>query len=432
MKYEKALEYLQEMNQRGIVPGLESTKELCRRVGNPQEKLRFVHIAGTNGKGSILSFISQVLTDAGYKTGRYISPTIRDYRERIQVNGKMITKKAVGELVERLKQACDAMVEEGLPQPTVFEIETVMAFLYFLQSECQIVVLETGLGGSLDATNVIPAPLVTVFASISMDHMAILGTTLTEIAGQKAGIIKQGSSVVTGKQEEEALAVLRSRAEELGCELIQAEPEMAEKIRYGLTKQLFNYKGYKNLEISLAGKCQIENCVIAIEAIDCLAKKGFVVEEKQLREGLKAAKWEGRFSVIAKKPLFVIDGAHNLDAAKKLADSVRFYFTNKRIIYIMGVLKDKEYEQIIAETYAYADQIITLTPPENPRALSAYELAMAVREYHPRVTDASSVEEAVEMAQLLAGEEDVILAFGSLSYLGRLLKVVESRKGVKK
>lgn len=432
MNYEQAMRYLEEMNRYGSVPGLDTTRELCRRLGNPQEALQFVHIAGTNGKGSVLAYISTVLTQAGYRTGRYISPTIRDYRERIQVDGKMITKKVVGELMEQIKAEADRMAEEGMAHPTVFEMETAMAFLYFKQAGCRIVVLETGMGGLLDSTNVINNTLAAVFASVSMDHMAVLGKTLEEIAVQKAGIIKQNCSVVTGRQDPAVMDVLRQTAQEKGCSFIAVDSERAEKIKYGILKQQFSYGGYKNLEITLAGKCQIENCITALEALRVLEKKGFPVAETALRKGLKETRWDGRFSVIAKRPLFVIDGAHNEDAAKKLADSVRFYFTNRRIIYIMGVLKDKEYEKILAETYLYADQIITLTPPDNPRALSAYELAVAAGEYHPRVTAAGSVEEAVEMAELLSGREDVILAFGSLSYLGRLWEAVEKRKGVRK
>ena len=431
MKYEQALEYLEEMNQYGSVLGLETSVELCRRLGNPQDDLQFVHIAGTNGKGSILAYVSTVLVAAGYKTGRYISPTIRDYRERIQVNGRMITKKAVGELTERIKEAADAMVAAGFAHPTVFEMETAMSYLYFKQCGCQIVVLETGLGGVLDSTNIIKNTLVAAFASISMDHMAILGKTLTAIAEQKAGIIKKGCKVVTGLQKPEVLEVLKRYAGNNKCDFIIADVGEVTKTRYGIQKQQFTYKEFKNIEITLAGKCQIDNCVTAIEVIRALETQGFVVSEMALRKGLKETRWDGRFTVLQKQPLFIADGAHNEDAAKKLADSLRFYFTNRRIIYIMGVLRDKEYEKVIAETYMLADQIITLTPPDNPRALAAYDLAVAVKEFHPNVTAAGSVEEAVEIAKLLAGKEDVIVAFGSLSFLGRLMEILEKKKGVK-
>lgn len=431
MKYEQAMEYIEEVKRYGIVPGLETSRELCRRLGDPQDELQFVHIAGTNGKGSVLAFVSTVLTAAGYKTGRYLSPVLRSYQERIQVNGRMITKKAVGELLGQIREAAKKMAADGFSHPTAFEVETAMAFLYFKQQACQIVVLETGMGGLLDSTNIIRNTLAAVFTSIGMDHMAQLGKTLSEIAGQKAGIIKEGCQVVSAPQAPEAMQALRIMAEKKGCAVTVVDTDGIQKIRYGMIRQQFHYKNMKNLEITLAGNYQIENCAIAVETVKALSDKGFPVSENALRAGLKSTKWDGRFTVIGKNPLFVIDGAHNEDAAKKLADSIRFYFTNRRIIYIIGVLKDKEYEKILAQTCAYADQIITLTPPDSQRALGAYELALAAKEYHPRVTAAGSVEEAVEMARLLAGREDVILAFGSLSFLGRLMDVEERRKGKK-
>jgi len=411
--------------------GLESIKLLTEKLGNPQDELHFVHIAGTNGKGSTLAFISTILKEAGYRVGRYISPTIFEYRERIQINGRMITKKDLCRLTLVVKEACEALVKEGKPHPTPFEVETALGFLYFKEKACDVVVLETGMGGTEDATNLIRNTLVAVIASVSMDHMGILGKTLTEIAEQKAGIIKAGCEVVTGPQEPEVIEVLRKKAENNKCNLTIAATDSVLKVRSGIAKQQFEYAGYKNLEITLLGKCQIANCMTAIEVLKALERKGFVVPEKALRAGLKETKWDGRFTVLKKQPLFIADGAHNEDAAKKLADSLRFYFTNRRIIYIMGVLRDKEYEKVIAETYTLADQIITLTPPNNPRALSAYNLAVAVKEFHPNVTAVDSVEEAVEIAELFAGKDDVIVAFGSLSYLGRLMDILEKKKGAK-
>lgn len=291
--------------------------------------------------------------------------------------------------------------------------------------------LECGLGGREDATNLIKTTKVAVLASISMDHMGFLGNTLEKIAYQKAGILKSGCQAVSAMQEDTVLSVIKKEAKEQGCPLTVAGE--AEKVRYGLTKQKFTYKtasgkSFSDLEISVAGRHQIANASLAVEVIDRLCECGYPVAEKELRKGLTETCWQGRFQVLAKTPYFVADGAHNEDAAKKLADSVRFYFTNKRIIYIMGILRDKEYEKIVAETYAYADQIITVTPPENERALPALTLAETVKEYHPNVTCADSLEEAVEMAYLLANKEDVILCFGSLSYMGRLKNILENRR----
>lgn len=427
MNYRDALEYIDLIKEYGIVPGLDNITELCRRLGNPQDMLKFVHIAGTNGKGSTLAYVSTILKCAGYRVGRYISPTIFEYRERIQVNGRPITKKALCEGMEMIKGICEEMTADGFHHPTPFEVETALAFWYFQRNKCEIVVLETGMGGTGDATNLIRTTLTAVFASISMDHMKFLGDSLSEIAAKKAGILKKGCRTVSIVQEPEVMKILVETAAEKECSFSVADAGQAAHIRYGIALQRFDYKGMKNLQITLAGKFQIDNAVLAIETILSLTDQGYSVSEKALRKGLIETKWPGRFTVIAHKPLFIVDGAHNEDAAKKLSDSIEFYFTNKRIIYIMGILKDKEYEKIIQITHSHADQIITVTPPENPRAMHAYELAQELVKVHPQVTAADSLEEAVEIGCLLAGKDDVIIAFGSLSYLGKIMEIVAKR-----
>lgn len=427
MNYKEALEYIDSLKAYGIVPGLDSIKELCRRLGNPQDALRFVHIAGTNGKGSTLAYVSTVLKCAGYRVGRYISPTIFEYRERIQVNERPVSKAALCEGLDIIKGICDEMREEGFAQPTPFEVETALAFWYFNKKKCDIVVLETGMGGLEDATNVINTTITAVIASVSMDHMQFLGNTLHDIAFQKAGIIKPGCRVVSMNQDKAAMDVIKETAAEKGADLVIAYSSKATHVKYGVNKQSFDYEGYRKLEITLAGRFQIDNAVLALEVIRSLVQSGFNISEKAIREGLRSAVWLGRFSVINKKPLFIVDGAHNADAAQKLADSIEFYFTNKRIIYIMGILRDKEYDKIISETEKYANEIITVTTPDNPRALPAYELAKEVARIHPNVTAADSLEEAVEMSLLLAGPEDVVIAFGSLSYLGRMIDIVTGK-----
>lgn len=434
MKYREALDYIESIQSYGIVLGLESIAELCRLLGNPQDRLKFIHIAGTNGKGSTLAYISTVLTCAGYRVGRYVSPTIFEYRERIQVNGRNITQKAFCEGVEIIRNACYEMTEKGLAHPTPFEVETALGFWYFDKTGCDVVVLETGMGGLYDATNLIRTTEAAVLASISMDHMAFLGKTLAEIAEHKAGIMKEGCDVVSMEQAPEAMEVVRRVAEEKGCRLHVTDSKAIVHLKRGsgkmIERQQFDYRGgdglvLKQLEIHLAGSFQPDNALLAIETLRVLQDKGYRITEAALRKGLGETVWRGRFSVISRKPLFVADGAHNEDAARELARSVEFYFTNKRIIYIIGILRDKEYEKVIGLTHGYADQIITVTPPDNPRAMPAYELAQEIAKVHPQVTAAGSLEEAVEMARLLAGPEDVILAFGSLSYLGRLIRIVE-------
>lgn len=434
MNYREAMAYVEELGQYGSVMGLASMRELCRRLGNPQAEIKFVHIAGTNGKGSVLAYVSTILQKAGYRVGRYLSPTVRDYRERFQVNGRMITQAGLCKYLELVREAAEAMAAEELPHPTAFEIETAVAFLYFLDQQCEIVVLETGLGGATDATNIIETTLVAAFASISRDHMGILGDTLEQIAAVKAGIIKNKCYVISVRQSPEVMKVLRQAALLHKAKFFTADVERARKIRYGITKQYFSYDRYKDLAITMLGQFQIDNAIAAVEIVTALGKLGYPVKEEQLRLGLLETKWAGRFDVIGRRPLFIADGAHNEDASRRLAESIRFYFTNKRILYIMGMLKDKEYEKVIQNTFALAEHIITVTPPVCERALHAYELAQTVSMYHNSVTVADSVQEAVEIAYLLAGQdkETIIIAFGSLSYLGELIHIVEHRDTIRR
>lgn len=424
MNYKEALEYVDSISGRGIVPGLDQIRELCKRLGDPQNEVKWIHVAGTNGKGSTVAYVSTILSKAGYKVGRYVSPAIREYRERFQVGSRMISQKDFAEGMTALKEACEAMTAEGMPQPTPFEVETALAFWYFREKKCDLGVLEVGMGGLMDATNVVEGTLVEIIASIGMDHVKFLGNSLSEIATQKAGIIKPGSTVVCMEQKPEVMEVVQETAREMGAKLVISTSSLATKVRYGLEKQSFYYGNLGKLEIALAGQFQIANAVLAIDACREISAKGYPVSDDAIRKGLMETRWDGRLTVIQKKPLFVVDGAHNEDAAEKLAKFLEFYFTNCRYIYIMGVLRDKDYGRIIELTHSFADQIITVTPPDNPRALPALDLAKEIAKVHPYVTAAGSLEEAVEMANLLAGKDGVIFAFGSLSYLGKLMDIV--------
>lgn len=428
MNYKKAMEYIESLQSLGSVPGLDNVRKLCEKLGNPQEALAFIHIAGTNGKGSVSAYLSSVLDSAGYKVGSYNSPTIRDYRERICMNGRMISRRAFGELLEQVKEACDTLVSEGYPHPTPFEVETALGFLYFKEKKCDYVILECGMGGKLDATNLIKNTVVAVFTPISMDHMAFLGKTQEEIALHKTGIIKPGCRVVSAQQSEETTKVIYEVSRKQQIEPVFVKNEDASKIHYGLKKQSFLYREKQKIEISLAGQYQIENALLALKVVDVLRETGVKIPDRAVETGFLNAKWSGRFEVLSEKPYFIVDGAHNEDGARKLAQSLRFYFTNRKIVYIMGILKDKEYDKIIALTAPFAKHIITVKTPDNPRAMDAYELACEVAKQHESVTAASSLEEAVEMSYLLADKDSVIVAFGSLSYLGRLMDIVEKRQ----
>lgn len=434
MTEKETFEYIESLQSLGSHLGLLSIIELCKRLGNPQDELRFIHVAGTNGKGSVIAMVSQTLAGCGYKTGRYISPTITDYRERFAINGRMITKKDLCSYVERLKEVCDQMVLDGLQHPTPFEFETALAFLYFKESACDVVVLETGMGGLTDATNIITTTLISVICSISRDHMQFLGNSLQEIAEVKAGIIKPKSSVVVYPQKEEVMPVIQNKAKEAGANLILVDAEKAKLLRVSRNGIRLQYKHHKNVLLSLGGLYQLYNAATALEILDCLKEQyGFSISEDKMLKAFSDIKWPARFEKVSTNPSVYLDGAHNEDGARQLAETIAFYkelpsFTNKKIIYIMGVLKDKEYEKVIKETYALADMIITIKTPNNIRALDAYELAKVVSEYHPNVTACDSIEEAYEMANLFGKKDAVIIAFGSLSYLGELRTIIQNNK----
>ncbi len=425
MNNREAEEYIQKISAYGSVLGLDTIRELLCRMGNPQDTLSFVHIAGTNGKGSVLAYVSTILKEAGYRVGRYLSPVISDYREKIQVGGRMISQKALCEGLELVKGYAEQMEKEGWQPPTLFETETALAFRYFAEKKCDIVILETGMGGVGDATNIIRNTKVAVCTSVSYDHIGILGDTLTEIAEQKAGIIKEGAVVVSAVQKPEVMEVLQRTCQEKGCALRVAE--QPQKIRYGLYGQRFSFR--KNAyKIRLAGMWQPENACVALEVVGALREQGFSIKEDAVRRGLEETVWDGRFTVLRKKPLLIMDGAHNEDAVKRLRESLEGYFPGQRFILIMGVLRDKEYDKMLSVMAPLAQYIVTVTPPDNPRALPAYELAAEAKAYHPSVTAVDSLEEAVEAAGLLAGEEYVTIAFGSLSYLGRLRKILTGKR----
>ena len=368
---------------------------MLRRLGNPQDDLKFIHIAGTNGKGSTLAYISTVLKEAGYRTGRYSSPAIYSYQEQIQVNEEAISREELARLTEEIRKAGREMLAEGLAHPTSFEVETILAFLYFREKKCDLVVLETGMGGQMDATNVVNTTLVSVLTPISMDHM-------------------------------EAAAVIEETCRQKGCRLRETDLGEIRDAVYGWERQSFSYRQYRNLEIPLAGACQIENAALAVEALEALKDLGYEIPERALQKGLAGTVWKGRFAVIAQNPLFILDGAHNRDAADRLRESIELYFPGRRLIYIMGVLADKEYDYIAGCLAPLAAQSVTVETPDNLRALPARALAEAVAPYNPHVQAAESLAEAGKLAREAAGPEDVIIAFGSLSYLGELNRLVNS------
>lgn len=430
MTYKEARVYLDKVSKYGSVLGLDTIQNLLNELGNPQDQLKFIHVAGTNGKGSTLSFISSILQEAGYRTGRYTSPAVLTYLEMIQVDGEMISEVDFARLVEKVKNAIARMETKGLNSPTIFEVETAIAFLYFYEKDCDYVVLETGLGGIEDATNVVKNTVAAVFATISCDHMGILGNDIKEIAEKKAGIIKPGCKVISASQESEVQCVLQKYAERVGCSIIFAQPEKAVIKKSNHRGSRFSYKDQIEWEINLAGSYQIINAVTAIEFAQSGVVPGISVEA--IQEGLKKTEWVGRFTCVSEEPLFIIDGAHNEDAAKRLRETVELYFPEKKKLFICGVFKDKEYDKIAKLMAPLADKIYTINLPNQERTFDAECLKKVMKSYCTEacIVEAvgmeygveSQIETAVEKALEEADENTVILAFGSLSYLGRIVK----------
>lgn len=448
MNYHEAMEYMNSVNQYGSVLGLENTKELLKRLGNPQDKLRFVHVAGTNGKGSVCTYITGILVDAGYRVGRYISPTIFEYRERIQVIDKTslystmlnevipmqpgsayISKEQVAKHLTLIKDTIEAMTKEDFPHPTPFEIETAMAFLEFVETGCDIVVLEVGMGGRLDSTNVITTVDCAVLTSISMDHMGFLGNTLEEIAAEKAGIIKNNFKVVSYDQNESVRNVIEEK-----CTLEKAVVTFTDfskitDIYYDLTGTRFCYESHRfnepiTLKTPLLGENQPKNAATAIEVAFSLKEAGYHISISNIINGISSARWKGRLDIVSQNPLVFVDGAHNYDAALSLQKSMDIYFKDKKVIAVVGMFADKEYDKVFSVTLDKAEKVFTLKP-DNPRGLSSEIMAKYASKYCANVTDAKTAVNALELALKETTEDTIILCFGSLSFLHEIYKYFE-------
>ena len=418
MNYEEAREYLNHASKKGIVMGLQVMEELMRRLGNPERSLKIVHIAGTNGKGSILAYLEQIFLTAGYHTGRYVSPALGGYENRFLLDGEGVEKDRIPGLVEQVKNAARQMEKETGLTPTVFEIETAMAFLCFKEAGSDVVLLETGMGGRLDGTNVIENPFLSIIASVSMDHMHVLGNTLSEIAAEKAGIIKKGCDVLLYPENpEEVKEVICSTCRERESELFTADGILT-IIEETPDGNVFSYGDYKNLEIFLPGRHQIYNAVTAVAAANRL-KKEYNINDEHIRKGLRLTRWGGRLEKINNQPAVYLDGAHNEDAAKRLAEFVKKHFHGKRILAVTGVLADKEYEKMMELVLPLVSKTAVITP-DNPRALKGCQLLETVKRYCPDAFEAGNINDGLAWAKKEAEEDDVVIIFGSLSFMDEI------------
>ena len=419
MTYEQARQYIETMSKTGIVLGLDSIRNLLNELGNPQDDLKFVHIAGTNGKGSTLAFISTILEVAGYKVGRYVSPTVQSYRERIQINRTNISQVDFATSLSKIKKAVESLQEKGLPQPSVFEIETALGFLFFKEQNCDIVVMETGMGGLTDATNVIKNTLVAVITSVSRDHMEFLGDTIADLTQAKVGIIKPDSHVVHGELPTESFEIVQ-RFENKTL-ILDKNDLIIRKSRKKYT-QIFNYQNMQNLEINLLGRHQIENACLAVLAIQSLQEQGFVITDNHIKQGLAATEWFARITVVKEKnPTVIVDGAHNQDSVRKLAETLAELFPSEQIVGVMGVFKDKEIVEMLAEIKPVMSKIHTITLPDANRTMQADELAKLVVANGIEAESHNSLESALNTATT---EAEVVVAFGSFSYLKAVLEYI--------
>lgn len=424
MNYTEAIEWIE--NRRlslGSVPGLSCVKDLLRVFDNPQNKLKVIHITGTNGKGSTGTYIKKLFESSGLTVGHFSSPAVIEYREQIKVKNTNIVKNDYAEILSDIVSKMeDDSLSGDFKKATAFEIETVIAYLYFLRKACDICIIEVGMGGELDATNVFANPYACVFTSISEDHVGFLGDTIEKIATIKSGIIKEGAIVVSAPQEISVAEIIEKKASTNNCNYNYVNQNDIKIISQTLNGLTFSYDKYKKYKLSMLGEYQSINASVALKTYELVAAKlGInIPKEEKLKKVMYETTWPCRFEIINKKPYIILDGAHNEGAVDTLMSTFDKYFTKRPIIFIMGVYKDKDYTEIIRKSVTRADHIICVPLPNKARTLSSFELASKVREVNESVTAADSVHEGYELARLLAGDAGVILCFGSLSYLGEI------------
>ena len=424
LTYEQALNYVDSFLQFGINPGLERIKLLLEMIGNPQKKLKFIHVAGTNGKGSICTFLSSILTLSGLKTGLFTSPFILDFRERFKIDGNMISKNDFVNIVEYIMPFVKKMTKNGR-NLTEFELITAIAFLWFAKKECDIIVLEVGLGGRLDATNVIDSALVSVITSISYDHMNILGETIEKIAKEKAGIIKSnGTLVLYPRQNNKALFSIKSVAKELKNKIIVPCLNELSSIKTNLSGTSFDYMG-ETFEITLLGKHQVYNAITAISVINFLKNIGFKISKEHVKKGLADAKIPARFEIISQNPLIILDGSHNMDGATTLANSIKLYLSQKRIIAIVGMLKDKEVSKVLSIVAPLVSDFVAVQT-ENYRAMDNLELCKLIKNLNKTCTVADNLADAANFAIKQLDENSAIVVFGSLYLASQIRPILMS------
>ena len=410
MNYEEALEYIHGVSWTFCKHGRERISELCEKLGNPEKKLKFIHVAGTNGKGSFCSMLSSVLCAAGYKTGLYTSPYIVEFNERMRINGKNIENEVLAEITERVRPIADSMTDK----PTEFELITAIAFLYFAEAGCDVVVLEAGMGGRLDSTNVIREPYLSVITGIALDHVDYLGDTVEKIAMEKAGIIKDKSPVLYGGLDKSAGEVIYGVAKERGSSFHGIDYSEIKNLRSTLDGTDFDFMSHEEIHINLLGLYQPRNAALVLRAIDILRHGGLDIPESAVKKGLSDAKWPARFEIISHAPLIIFDGAHNPQGIESAVESIKHYFGDEKVLVFTGVLRDKDHKYIAGKLGEIAERAFTITP-ENPRALKAEDYAAELSEVGVFAEPYPSIEAALSAAKDVAKNEGkALVCLGSL------------------
>lgn len=425
MTGEEAIAYIENVPWQGTRLGLERTRELLEKLGHPERALRFIHIAGTNGKGSTAAMTAAILQAAGYATGLYISPFLQVFNERMSVNGEMISGAELGEITQQVKDFAETMADP----PTEFELMTAIAFLYFQRHRCDLVVLEVGMGGRLDSTNVIPAPEAAVICNIGLDHVKELGDTLEKIAFEKAGIVKPGCDVVLYQPSDTGVAhVVRGICEKNHAPLHTADFSKLQSLSDSIHGQRFRYKDSETLQIRLLGAYQLKNAAVVLETVEVLRRRGYAIPASAVRSGLAAATWPGRFEVLHTDPVMIADGGHNRQCVESVAAALQHYFPGRQFIFIMGVLADKDYGSMIELLAPLAKHFYTLTP-DSPRAMSGGQLAALLASYGKDADACQSAADAVAKAFRSAKKDDVICSVGSLYMTGEIRSAVLAQNG---
>lgn len=420
MTYTEAIEYIHGISWTFCKPGLERISELCERLGHPEKKLKFIHVAGTNGKGSFSAMLEAILRAAGYKTGLYTSPYIKEFNERMRFMGENIDNRTLADITARVKPIADSMADK----PTEFELITAIAFLYFAECGCDIVVLEAGMGGRLDSTNVIRNPLLSVITGIALDHTDYLGDTVEKIAAEKAGIIKDNAPVLYGGEDTSAKEVIRARAKELCSNFFEVDYKNIRNLTATLDGSSFDYKSFSGIKIKLLGLYQPKNAARVLRAVEILRNSGLAIPESAVKAGLLAARWPARFEIISHTPLVIFDGAHNPEGIAGAVASAEHYFKDRRVFVLTGILRDKDYRFTAREISKIAVRAFTLTP-QNPRALSAEEYAAVLSDAGVPATPHPSIEAAAAAAKEAAMSESApLLVLGSLYTYADIVKYI--------